>query len=408
MRSWLVVFLIACGGREPDPPPAKVEPRYAPLPALPPDPTNKFAEFPGVAAFGQKLFFDPAMSGPLLEDNEHGKAGERGKVSCFTCHDGPALDDPGHHISIGTGLGSRNSPPLLDASHYRWSNWAGRFDSQWSLALVVIEKPEVMNGSRVDVARLIVERYRDDYAAAFGSLPASLDPDRFPAGARPKPSQPDALDDSWERMAKEDRELVDRIYVHAGKAIAAYLRLLVGRNAPFDRFVAGQADAIGEEAKRGVKLFELHCESCHAGPHFTDNKFHALAVAQVGDGVPKIDRGRPDDLPPLQASVFNASGPWSDGRIQLTSDRPSRGEFRTPSLRNIELTPPYMHAGQFKTLANVVAFYNAGGGEVEGIRKDPLIKPLKLSDRDQADLVAFMKTLTDEPPPKALLTPPPR
>ncbi len=418
MRCVAVVLLLACGDREREPTPPEPDELTAaerarlgelsPRPTVPRDSTNRYAESTIAAQLGKRLFFDPALSGALVIASEHGKPGERGRVSCHSCHDGDAMDDrrdKPDHLSIGTGRGTRNSPPLVDAAHYRWSNWAGRFDSQWSLTLGAIEKPEIMNGSRVDVARLLLERYRADHDAAFPDDP--LDPmlsdaKRFPPGAKPK-------DVAWERMAAADRELVDRAYVHAGKAIAAYLRLLVGKGAAFDRFVAGEPDAISASAKRGIKLFLAHCKRCHDGPHFTDNKFHALAVAQFGPDVPAIDRGRVDDLPLLLASPFNSSGIHSDDRKtrRLEELAPAaHGQFRTPTLRNIAVTAPYMHAGQFKTLANVVAFYNAGGGEVTGIVKDPETRPLKLSDRDQADLVDFMKTLTDEPLPRELITPP--
>lgn len=389
---WLVVFLIACGEREKVPEPTvrpvdhdELSPselvRFKRAP-LKPDPTNTFADMPAAAALGKKLFFDPALSGPLLIDSELGKVGERGKVSCHTCHDGPAMDDRGAHLSIGTGRGSRNSPPLVDAAHYTWANWAGRFDSQWSLSLAVIEKPEVMNGSRVDVARLFVEKYRADYETVFGYEPAKAFPvARYPIGARPG-------DAAWQKMSGDDRSYVDRLYVHAGKAIAAYLRTLEGRDAPFDRLVGGKTDAISAAAKRGFRLFVKHCEVCHAGPQFTDNKFHALAVAQFGDHVPPEDAGRIEDVKALLASPYNADGVFSDHRGTGRLDRIEKagyGAFRTPTLRNVAVTGPYMHDGLFKTLANVVAFYNAGGGEVEGVTKDPELTRLGLTDREQVD-----------------------
>ncbi len=421
MRAWLVVFLIACGDRErpPEPEVRPVDPdeltaaergQLATLSRvpLPPDRTNQYADSPAAAKLGNKLFFDPALSGPLLIDSEHGKAGERGKVSCHTCHDGTAMDDrraDAPQLSVGTGRGSRNSPPLVNAAHYTWANWAGRFDSQWSLSAVVIEKAEVMNGSRVDVARLLVDKYREDYEAVFGhALPKTLDLERFPLAARPKAS-------SWDRMTSDDRAFVDRLYVHAAKAIAAYLRTLEGRDAPFDRFIAGKADAISASAKRGYRLYLEHCQVCHSGPQLTDNKFHALAVAQFGDFVPPKDAGRVDDAAGLLASPFNADGAYSNdrgtGRLDgIRGDQVGYGAFRTPTLRNVALTAPYMHDGLFKTLANVVAFYNAAGGEVEGVTKDPELKRLGLSDRQQADLVEFMRTLTDASLP-AQRTPPP-
>jgi len=417
VRSLIVMFLIACGDRErpPEPEVPLVDPdaltssevaklatfKRAPLAA---DPSNTYADSAAAVKLGTKLFFDPALSGPLLIESELGKAGERGKVSCHTCHDGPAMDDRGAHLSIGTGRGSRNSPPLVDAAHYTWSNWGGRFDTQWSLAVVVIEKPEVMNGSRVDVARLLVEHYRADYAAVFGDeLAKALPVARYPPGARPG-------DVAWKKMSEEDRAYVDRLYVRAAKAIAAYLRTLEGADAPFDQFVAGKDQAISAPAKRGYRLFLKHCEVCHAGPQFTDNKFHALAVAQVGDHVPPKDAGRTDDAAALLASFHGSDLDFSYQHharklAAIPRDKVGYGAFRTPTLRNVALTAPYMHDGLFKTLANVVAFYNAGGGEVEGVTKDAELKRLGLSDREQADLVEFMQALTDASLPEQL---PPR
>nr|MBA2539237.1 hypothetical protein [Deltaproteobacteria bacterium] len=159
------------------------------------------------------------------------------------------------------------------------------------------------------------------------------------------------------------------------------------------------------------KLFLAHCKSCHGGPHFEDGTFRALAVAQFGPDVPASDLGRYDDVPPLLASPYNTNGKHSDnaktGRLDgVARTEAQRGQFRTPTLRNVASTAPYMHAGQFRTLANVVAFYNAGGGEVAGIVKDPELKPLKLSDQQQADLVEFMTTLSDEPLPAPWAAPP--
>ena len=156
---------------------------------------------------------------------------------------------------------------------------------------------------------------------------------------------------------------------------------------------------------RGIKLFLAKgCVGCHAGPAFTDNQFHALAVLQSGTHVPAADLGRFQDVPPLLASPFNTSGAYSDntttGKLTgLAQDPAQQGQFRTKSLRNVALTAPYMHAGQLATLEDVVAFYDQGGGDTgsSGIVKDPRIVPLGLSVQDRADLVAFLETLSGEP-----------
>jgi cytochrome c peroxidase len=372
----------------------------SPLPALPPDPTNAVADDARAAALGQMLFFDVDLAGPLLADNERGKVGELGKLSCRTCHAGPALDDPGKHVSVGGKRGTRNSPPVLNSVFYTWSNWGGKFDSQWALVLGAIEKADVMNGTRLAVVRVVRTQYRAEYEALFGPLdPTLADEARFPAAG--KPGTP-----AWDAMTDADRALANRVFANAGKAIAAYMRLLVARDTPFDRWIAGDEAAIPAAAKRGARLHLKHCKVCHDGPHFTDNKFHALAAAQFGEGVPEIDLGRFGDVPDYLASVFNAAGAFSDAKRELAGlvQAPEqRGQFRTPTLRNVSVTAPYMHAGQLATLDAVIAFYNVGGGNVDGITKDAEMRRLELTPEQRGDLVAFMQTLTATTVPAALL-----
>jgi cytochrome c peroxidase len=372
----------------------------SPLPAIPPDPTNRVADDPRAAALGQMLFFDVDLAGPLLVDSERGKAGELRKLSCRSCHLGPALDDPGKHVSVGGKPGGRNSPPVLNSVFYTWSNWGGRFDSPWSLTLGALEKADVMNGNRLAIVRVVATQYRAEYEGLFGPLDAALlDAKRVPPVG--KPGTP-----AWERMTHADRALVDRVFVNTGKAIAAYMRLLVARDAPFDRWIAGDESAVSAAAKRGARLHLEHCKSCHDGPHFTDQQFHALAVHQFGAGVPEADLGRFADLPDYLASPFNGAGAFSDAKRDvsgLAHTPEQRGQFRTPTMRNAAVSAPYMHAGQFPTLDSVIAFYNVGGGVIDGVVKDARMVKLELTPEQRADLVAFMQTLTATTLPPALL-----
>jgi cytochrome c peroxidase len=153
------------------------------------------------------------------------------------------------------------------------------------------------------------------------------------------------------------------------RALASFQRTVLSWNSAHDR------DALSKEARQGKQLFlgKANCAACHSEPLFTDNAFHVLGVPQVGP--------RADD----------------PGRFAVTADQRDRGAFRTPTLRNVELTAPYMHDGVFATLEEVVAFYDGGGGNVPG--KSPLIRPLGLTDQERRALVAYMKALTDPGPP---------
>lgn len=384
-----------------------------PLPAVPPDPTNEFADDCGAADLGQRLFFDKRLSGALAVDSDLGVVGEVGKVSCASCHSGDMMDDRRSSVrtvSIGANFHTRNSPGIVNSSFYEWTNWGGRFSAQWELPLPVTESGVIMNGSRLQVVHLIYQHYRKRYERIFGDLPKRLaDTSRFPLSARPK-ATPDAPDGPWELMAPEDRALVNEIFVNYGKALGAYFRRLTSGDSPFDRFMAGKKDALGDSAQRGAQLFvgKARCSGCHNGPAFTDNRFHNLGVPQTGDHVPATDDGRFKDVPPLLSSPFNSAGVYSDapdvGATKLsglTNPMPesARGMFRTPGLRGVGLTEPYMHSGQIATLEEVIDFYDAGGDTPVSGTKSPFLIPLGLTAQEKEDLVAFLYSLTGKQVP---------
>ena len=300
---------------------------FTPLPAVPADPTNAFADDARAATLGQRLYFDKSYSGALAVGTDGGNGGlgapgERGKVACVSCHEslsGADVRTLPNHVSLGTDYGTRNALTVVNSSFNAWTNWGGRFDSQWSLPLAVAENARIMGSTRLEVAHLLWNKYRADYDAIFPvPLDAALDPNaadaaRFPAAGKPKAAMPDP-DGPWEMMTATDRATVNRIFANYGKAIAAYMRKLVSRGAPFDRFVAGDPNAISESAKRGFRVFTTRgkCATCHSGPTFSDDKFHALGVPQRGDRVPANDLGRFQDIPALMGSAFNTAGGYSD------------------------------------------------------------------------------------------------
>ena len=155
----------------------------------------------------------------------------------------------------------------------------------------------------------------------------------------------------------------------ATKAIASFERTLVSGDAPFDRWRRGENGALDESAVRGYRLFfgeKGDCFHCHASFNFTDNSFRNNGLAP---------------------------GIADQGRYALTGREEDRGRFRVPTLRNVAVTPPYMHDGRFATLEEVLAHYDAGARNSPG--QDPLIRPLGLSAQEQRDIVAFLRSLTD-------------
>ena len=392
----------------------------SPLPAVPADTTNAYADSAAAAKLGQMLFFDKSYAGALAvaDDGTNGGlglVGDTGKVACASCHavGSDSLDDrrsTPNNVSLAANFGTRNALGVVNSAFYTWTNWGGRFDSQWSLPTAVAENAAIMNSTRLAVAHMLYAKYRTEYNAAFPvALDADLDPasanaSRFPATGKPGQA-------AFDGMAAADKDIINRIYANYGKALQAYMRKLVSRNAPFDRFIAGDKTAISMSAQRGAKLFlTKDCVGCHSGPDFTDNQFHALVVAQTGPHVPATDLGRYQDVPGLLASAFNVNGAFSDdtntGKLTgLVQDNTQKGQFRTKSLRNVAGAGPYMHSGQLATLEDVIDFYDQGGGDpgASGITKDTRMMPLGLSPGDKADLVEFMKTLTGEPLSVALV-----
>jgi cytochrome c peroxidase len=191
--------------------------------------------------------------------------------------------------------------------------------------------------------------------------------------------------------------------------------MLVTRNSPFERYVRdGEHAALSPAAKSGLKLFigKAACNDCHRGPLLSDNSFHNVGVPDpVGATAPDMGRFTDMSARAAQTSIFSGSGIFSDdpeaGRLKQASlevdpakMETMKGAFRTPMLLNIAETGPYFHTGLVNTLEEVVRHYNHGGGEpgTFGGTKDPRLKPLNLSEKEIADLVEFLKTLTGNPP----------
>jgi cytochrome c peroxidase len=378
------------------------------------DPTNAYAADPAAVVLGQRLFFDPRYS-------------VSGKISCATCHDPSAgFQDARDNTSLGVGFTGRHTPSCLFGggtvdtdTGTSWQFWDGRTDSLWAQALGPPENAVEMGGSRGRVAYLVHDRYRTEYEAVFGAMPDLRDEDGV--ALLPEDTAPGTA--SWQSLSDEERDTITRIFVDFGKAIDAYERMLVSTDSPFDRFRdealigdAAMSTALSPDQKRGLKLFigKANCVQCHSGPQLSDGVFHNTGVAQVGEHVPAVDDGRASGIASVLAGEFNCVSKWSDhpnksecAVAQLAAHDADVGAFKTPSLRNVASTAPYMHTGHLPTLEEVVLFYDRGGDEsgYAGTR-DRDVMPLGLTTLEIADLVAFLESLTGEPLALDLVVPP--
>ncbi|TIT64248.1 MAG: c-type cytochrome [Mesorhizobium sp.] len=360
------------------------------LPALKPDTTNRFADVPAAAALGSTLFFDVGMS-------------RDGTVSCSTCHkiDRQFQDDLSQ--AVGVGRTNRRTMPLAGVARDPWFFWDGRRDSLWAQALTPLENPLEQAGNRTAYAHYMKARFGERYERIFGPLP---DFSGIPLNAGPLGSDTEKA--AWNAMSDAQRDAINSVYANIGKAIAAFERSIEPTPTRFDRFALDLATgaepkgdaAFSREEILGLKLFigKANCVTCHNGPRFTDNGFHNTGVPPVA-GLP-ADRGRVDAVAQVEADPFNCFGAYRDGEASacgelrfMVKDAPELVRaYKTPSLRGAATRPPYMHAGQFSSLDEVVAHYAKAAPSVEGVSE---VHPLELSDRERAALVAFLKTLSE-------------
>lgn len=330
-----------------------------------PIPANN-PQSPAKIALGDKLFHDKRFS-------------IDGTVSCANCHDDKRAFTDGLPISFGHhGLtGTRNAPTVLNAAFYRSMFWDGRepdLESQSKQPLINPVEHGLANHQPV----LDIIRKDADYRAAFKEVFGVSD----------------------------DQVTMD----HVAKAIAGFERTLISGNSPFDRYYfKGETGAMTDAQVRGFNLFigQGRCVSCHTIEQdhavFSDSRFH-----NIGIGINRIQQ----DAPHLAKAFLEAKNKGGEvdvmvltdkksselGRFAVTDELNQIGAFKTPTLRNIELTAPYMHDGSLKTLKEVIIHYNNGGTAKADDKVNPYlsggIRPLNLTDTQIDDLAAFLQALT--------------
>ncbi|MDA0589325.1 MAG: c-type cytochrome [Planctomycetota bacterium] len=252
-------------------------------------------------------------------------------ISCASCHDPAKGWSNGEAFAKGVGgaLGGRSAPTIINSAYFRQQFWDGRAKTLEDQALGPIQAGVEMNMKLENLIQKLnkIEGYKSQFKAVFGS----------------EASAP-----------------------NVAKAIAAYERTVLSGNAPYDSFKAGDKDALSEVAERGRKVFfgKGHCSACHVGAALTDNSYHNVGVG--------MDKKEPDV-----------------GRFAVSKLEGDTGAFKTPGLRDIARSAPYMHDGSLKTLEDVVEHYAKGGIANEYL--DEEIFKLKLTDQDKKDLITFLK-----------------
>jgi cytochrome c peroxidase len=324
---------------------------------------------------GRLLFFDPIQSG--------GK-----DVACATCHLPRFAFTDGRELPAGpSGIGfgpdrvltdptmvdeARNSPTIINVGFYRFGAqetaagflfWDGRRRGLENLVLLPQLEFTEMRADHYPVEHALdsvltrlrgIEEYEGLFARAFPDNAA-----RMAAGAA--------------------TSVIDSLSL--ARALAQFIRSVVSNRSRYDRFVAGEAEALTSREQHGLVLFfeKGGCAGCHSGPLFSDFNFHIVGARQQGPG--------------FQETPLEDFGRWAVTRLEA-----DRYRFRTPSLRNVALTAPYTHAGAYETLGDVVRLMASGGGDHPGVPGDRIeLRPRGLSDAEIDAIVSFLETLTDLP-----------
>lgn len=356
--------------------------------SLPPskDDTNPVLHNVLAATAGLQLFFDENLS-------------KNHKVSCGTCHKPELSFTDGKELGEGIKPLSANVPTIIGAAHQRWFYSDGRRDSLWSQSITPIEAPEEMDLPRSDVLRYFfsVSEYRDTYRKLFGNLPnlTHLKRNATPMGS----SEEKRL---WKQMPVKSRRAYNQAFANIGRLLAAYIASIEISPTRFDRFV--QSLQSKQKSKEviysnqeilGLKTFinsKNRCLSCHNGPTFSNKQFHNIGTRRPAD------LGRQAGAQAVLIDPFNCQGRYSGVSrdkcynlkhlASFNATYYSAGGYKTPTLRNISSTAPYMHDGSLQDLKAVVEHY-----QTPPKQQSHELQELQLTDSEVDALVAFLKTL---------------
>jgi cytochrome c peroxidase len=336
------------------------------------DPTNRVSGNPQAVEFGKRLFDSPKLS-----INQ--------KIACRTCHKPELGFSDGRVRAQGLGRHDRNSQSLWNLDLQRWFGWDGGADSLWAASIRPILTRHEMGASPEFIRRqvLLNRDWRERYQELFGASGNA-----------------------------------DEVLVNVGKSLAAYLETLRSPVTDFDRFrnalAAGKSPALSdysEAARRGLKLFvgRGNCTFCHFGPALSNGEFHDVAIPfLIAPG--RVDPGRHAGVRRVKSDPYNLLSRYNDQRDvgaasttrlpevlktqTVQSAHRNWGEWKTPSLRNLKQTAPYMHNGSLASLHDVARHYSDIKTERLHSDGEQLLKPLRLSRREIDDLVAFLRSLS--------------
>lgn len=372
------------------------------------DKSNRVANNSVAVELGHKLFFDTRLS-------------RNGEIACVSCHQPDKYFTDGLDTAKGIKKLTRNAPTIVGSRQHTWFFHDGRADSLWSQALGPLENALEHGGNRSQYAHIIFNdaALRKTYELIFGVMPNISNNKRFPKNAGPVKDK--SSNQAWKGMANADKKIITDIFVNIGKVIAAYESQLQPAASRFDNYVKAiiEQDTLQVQTQlslsevKGLRIFisKAKCTVCHSGPMFTDKGFHNISIPprkiQIGKDKTvkelKHDWGRYKGAQQVLKSPFNCRGNYNDTlesssasncdelEYMVMDQHETQGAMKTPSLRNVAKTAPYMHGGQFKTLAEVIKHYD--NPPPVKFRKSELFLNFDLDDNEVEQLEAFLKSL---------------
>ena len=360
------------------------------------DASNLYLHNKQAVLLGERLFSDTQLS-------------RSKQVACASCHQPEHYFTlkPDNELSI-----TKQVPSLLGAAKFNWYMLDGRADSLWAQALKPLENHIEHGGTRTQYVLHVLDKYPQLYQSIFGPIPDELSGAVLPAQASPSSQYP-AEQQLWHQLDKPIRDAINRVFANIGKSLAAYQATLWPEDTRFDRYIDQMMAAteksvptqdllLDAQEVAGLKIFiseQGQCLRCHNGPLLSNGGFHATTIPEPHHDA---QRGHWSGLELAIADPFNCLGRYSDSlpsqcKELLFSKRTAdelKGATKVPSLRNVSATAPYMHAGQFSTLKDVLQYYNRAAKTI-GIHSD--IAALKLLPYQLNQLEAFLLTLTADP-----------
>ena len=359
------------------------------------DPSNKYFHNAQAAMLGQQLFIDTQLS-------------RSKQIACASCHQPEHYFTLTHNSDISI---TKQVPSLLGVANFNWFMLDGSADSLWAQALKPLENHIEHGGTRTQYAQHIIKQYPLLYQNTFGLIPTQLVNALLPEQASPV-SQHLAEKEQWQQLDTYTQNAINRVFANIGKSLAAYQATLWPQDTRFDRYI-DQISASTEKSANtqvpllnaneiaGLRIFiseQGQCLRCHNGPLLSNGDFHATTVPTP---LPNAQLGRWQGIEVALADPFNCLGRYSDShsaqcRELIYSKRATAeliGATKVPSLRNISATAPYMHAGQFSTIKDVLHYYNRAATPF-GAHSD--LTPLKLLPYQLNQLEAFLLTLTSD------------